>query len=73
MSENQENSENKETTYMIHKHDDLEYLLWQFCDAGYTPQIKFMTGQITHLVIELNGFSFCINVSKLTMKKLMVW
>ena len=65
VSANQENSENKETTYMIHKHDDLEYLLWQFCDAGYTPQIKFMTGQITHLVIELNGFIFSIKCQQL--------
>ena len=33
--------------YMVHKHDDLEAIVWQLYDAGFRPNIKNGAGKLS--------------------------
>ncbi len=49
----------KQVLILIHKEDDLTDLLFQFVGAGYSPGVKFESGRIAALKLELNKI-FCI-------------
>ena len=61
----EDEDEKKEITYLVHKYDDLEELLWQLHDARYTPGIVFQAGKITSIQIEVDGMHFNIKTQQL--------
>ena len=65
-----EEQEKKEITYLVHKYDDLEELLWQLHDAAYTPGIVFQAGKITSIQIEVGGMHFNIRSQQLNQEEI---
>ena len=66
----EDEDEKKETTYLVHKYDDLEELLWQLHDARYTPGIVFQAGKITSIQIEVDGMHFTIRSQQLNKEEI---
>ena len=60
-----EEDEVSELVYLVHKYDDLEEMLWQMRDAGYTPQPKYQAGKISHLVMTFNKTTFILKGQQL--------
>ena len=56
--------------YLIHRNDDLQKLLFDLIDIGYTPGILYETGRIAKLIIEYNKTTFIIKTQQLTTKSI---
>ena len=56
-------------TYIVHKYDDLEKLLWDMYPE-YIPQIKFQAARITHLTLKLNDNIFVIRTQQLNLSEI---
>jgi len=57
--------EDSELVYLVHKYDDLEEMLWQLREAGYTPQPKYQAGKISHLFMTFNKTTFILKGQQL--------
>ena len=55
----------KEIIYLIHRGDDLQKLLFDLKQKGYTPGIDFETGRLVKLKLTLNKTTFIIRTRQL--------
>jgi hypothetical protein len=63
--ENNNTSDAREIVYLIHKHDNLEAVLWQLYAANFRPQIKYQSGNISHMYITVNNKVFILKSQQL--------
>jgi hypothetical protein len=54
----------KEIIYLIHRGDDLQKLLFDLKQKGYTPGIDFETGRLVKLKLTLNKTTFIIRTQQ---------
>ena len=56
----------KDLVYLIHREDDLQKLLFELDDAGFSePGIKYETGRIVNIILNINRTCFIIKTQQL--------
>jgi hypothetical protein len=68
--EDDDDKNKRNITYIVHKYDDLEQILWDLYTCGYVPQIKFQASRITHLTLKLNDNIFVIRSQQLNLSEI---
>jgi hypothetical protein len=56
----------KDLVYLIHREDDIQKLLFELDDAGFSePGIKYETGRIVNIILNINKTCFIIKTQQL--------
>ena len=58
-------TEAQTTIYLVHKHDDLNDLLFKCLENGYAPGINHRLGNIVTLFLKFDNITFIIKSQKL--------
>jgi hypothetical protein len=54
----QQQGDTEGMTYLVHRDDNLEAIVWQLHDAGLRPIIKYDTGRLTWVSLKVNEHTF---------------